>query len=307
MKLLTLQRQMGRAVMTPLTRSERMRPVAPDGRSLRAVASRIIKPNARLTSFERLEIYNRQYWFRVSSALAEDFAGLQAVLGGRQFDTMARAYLTDLPSQSFTLRNLGARLVGWLQNHTIWAGPRKRLALDMARLEWAEIEAFDGKQEPSLKPESLAEMNPAHLRLRLQPYIRLLTLHYPVDGLLLEVRKGTSAIGAASNTFNERKKRKHVTKVARLEPSAIFLAVHRMDDEVYFRRLDQQEFVILSSLRAGKSLTGALAAARSGTRNMSDPVAQIEKWFRTWSTLGWFCGAERNSKGKGRSREPLAG
>ena len=61
MKLLNLQRRMARAVMTPLTNSERMRAMAPDGRSMRAVASQIIKPNDRLTSFERLEIYNRQY------------------------------------------------------------------------------------------------------------------------------------------------------------------------------------------------------------------------------------------------------
>ena len=106
MKLLNLQRRMARAVMTPLTRSERMRAVAPDGRSMRAVAIQIIKPNDRLTSFERLEIYNRQYWFRVLSGFAEDFPGLRAVLGGRRFDAMAKAYLMDCPSQSFTLRNL---------------------------------------------------------------------------------------------------------------------------------------------------------------------------------------------------------
>src|SRR5271154_5109399 len=80
MKLLNLQRRMARAVMTPLTNSERMRSVAPDGRSMRAVASQIIKPNDRLSSFERLEIYNRQYWFRVLSAFAEDFPGVRAVL-----------------------------------------------------------------------------------------------------------------------------------------------------------------------------------------------------------------------------------
>ena len=81
MKLLSIQRQMARAVMTPLTNSERMRTVAPNGRSMRAVASQIIKPNDRLTSFERLEIYNRQYWFRILSGFAEDFPGLRAVLG----------------------------------------------------------------------------------------------------------------------------------------------------------------------------------------------------------------------------------
>ena len=104
MNLLTIQRQMARAVMTPLTPAERMRNVAPDGRSLRAVANKIIKPNSRLTSFERMEIYNRQYWFRVLSGFGEDFPGLRAVLGTRAFDKLAEAYLKDCPSQSFTMR-----------------------------------------------------------------------------------------------------------------------------------------------------------------------------------------------------------
>src|SRR5580693_3394171 len=101
MKLLSLQRRMARAVMIPLTNSERMRTVAPDGRSMRAVASQIIKPNDRLTSFERLEIYNRQYWFRVLSGFAEDFPGVRAILGTRAFDKVAEAYLKDVHSTSF--------------------------------------------------------------------------------------------------------------------------------------------------------------------------------------------------------------
>ena len=61
MKLRALQRRMARAVMAPLTRKERMRRVAVDGRPMAQLAAQIIKPNDRLTSFERLEIYNRQY------------------------------------------------------------------------------------------------------------------------------------------------------------------------------------------------------------------------------------------------------
>src|ERR1700683_208060 len=114
MKLLTLQRKMVRAVMTPLTESKRMRQVAPDGRSLRRVSSQIIKPNPRLTAFERLEIYNRQYWFRVLSALAEDFPALRSVIGDRAFEAMSVAYLTAYPSRSFSLRNLGSHLPEWL-------------------------------------------------------------------------------------------------------------------------------------------------------------------------------------------------
>ena len=107
MNLLTLQRHVARAVMTPLTRSERMRRTAPNGRSLAAVAKRIIKPNDRLNSFERLEIYNRQYWFRVLDAFSDDFPGLRAILGDRCLDAVAKAYLTDCPSRSFSMRELG--------------------------------------------------------------------------------------------------------------------------------------------------------------------------------------------------------
>ena len=290
MKLLSLQRRMARAVMTPLTRSERMRTVAPDGRSMRAVANQIIKPNDRLTSFERLEIYNRQYWFRVLSGFAEDFPGLRAVLGGRRFDAMAEAYLIDCPSQSFTLRNLGSRLVTWLQKHPAWAAERQNLAIDMARLEWADIEAFDGLREPALKPEDLAGVNPAKLRLHLQPYVSLLALRYPVDELLLEVRKDSDDLDVASNTFNERYKRKRVSAVAKLKPSPIFLAVHRLDEDVYFRRLDREEFAILSALHGGKSLDAAIESALRGTSiAVADRAAHVEKWFHTWSALGWFC------------------
>jgi hypothetical protein len=297
MKLLNLQRRMARAVMTPLTNSERMRPVAPDGRSMRAVASQIIKPNDRLTSFERLEIYNRQYWFRVLAAFAEDFPGVRAVLGGRRFDAMAKAYLIDCPSQSFTLRNLGSRLVNWLEKHPSWAGERQNLALDMARLEWADIEAFDGLREPSLKPEDLAGVNPAKLQLRLQPYVSLLALRYPVEELLLEVRKDSGDLDVASNTFNERHKRKRASAVAKLQPSPIFLAVHRLEEDVYFRHLDREEFAILSALHAGKSLNAAIESAwRSSPIAVADRAAQIEKWFHTWSALGWFCRLEKSPK-----------
>jgi hypothetical protein len=297
MKLLNLQRRMARAVMTPLTNSERMRTVAPDGRSMRTVASQIIKPNDRLTSFERLEIYNRQYWFRVLSGFAEDFPGLRAVLGGRRFDSMAKAYLTDCPSQSFTLRNLGSRLEGWLRKHSRWAGTRQNLAVDMARLEWADIEAFDGKMETPLKPGELAGANPAKLRLRLQPYVSLIDLRYPVDDLLLEVRKDADDLDVASNAFSEKHKRKRVGAVAKLKPSPLYLTVYRLDEDVYFRRLEREEFLILSALEAGKSLNAAIdVGLRKSPLAVEERAAQVEKWFRTWSALGWFCRLEKNPK-----------
>ncbi|MGB9467265.1 MAG: DNA-binding domain-containing protein [Candidatus Acidiferrum sp.] len=294
MKLMQLQRTMARAVMQPLTSSERMQRRAPDGGPMKRYASRFIKPNDRLTSFERLEIYNRQYWFRVLAALGEDFPGLRAVLGERRFDAMAKAYLIANPSRSFTLRNLGSRLESWLRKNPKWAGANQKLALDIVRLEWADIEAFDGKAEPALRPEDLSSAAGPRMRLTLQPYVRLLSSRYPVDDLLLEVRKEDEDTDFASNTFQEHRKRKRVRAVAKLKPAQIFLAVHRIDYTVYFRRIEQEEFAILTALRQGKTLGAAVEAAfrKSKVAPEQRPV-KVQSWFASWSALGWFCRPEK--------------
>jgi hypothetical protein len=291
MSLLSLQRRMARAVMTPLTPGERMRRLAPDGRPMRRVAAEFIKPNDRLTSFERLEIYNRQYWFRLVSGFAEDFPGVRAVLGDRRFDSLSKAYLKACPSRSFTLRNLGSRLESWLRTHPRWAGARQKLVVDMARLEWADIEAFDAKAEPVLKPEDLAGVDPGCLRLSLQPYIQLLDLRYPVDDLLLAVREDVPEDSQdASNAFNERRKRTRVAAVARLKPAPIFLAVHRVEYSVYFRRLEPEEFAILRRLRQGKSLNRATDGSFRGSKVPLDRrTEKLAQWFHNWAALGWFC------------------
>src|SRR5437868_5990694 len=86
------------AIVRPLAGGDRRQATWTDGRDASAVAASIIKPNDRLTSFERLEIYNRQYWFRLLDVMEEDFPGLRAVLGPAGFDRLARAYLAKYPS-----------------------------------------------------------------------------------------------------------------------------------------------------------------------------------------------------------------
>ena len=297
MKLLALQRAVARAVMQPLTPSERMQRKAPGGGRMSAYAARFIKPNDRLTSFERLEIYNRQYWFRVLGSLAEDFPGLRAVLGGQRFESICKAYLTECPSRSFTLRNLGAQLEKWLRQNPGWMRDRRVLALDMVRLEWADIEAFDGQAKPALRSEDLREINAANLQLSLQPYVQLLDLHYPVDDLLLEVKHGDDTSDFGSNAVQERRKRSKVRAVAKLEPAQIFLAVHRLDFSVYFRRIEPEEFALLKALRSGKTVERAIELAfRKSSVPLADRAAFVQHSFQTWAALGWFCRREEKMR-----------
>ena len=297
MRLASLQKAVARAVMQPLTRNERMRAVGPAGESMRRYAARYIKPNDRLTSFERLEIYNRQYWYRVLGSMAEDFPGLRAILGERRFDDMCRAYLTECPSQSFTLRNLGSRLEVWLRRNPQWLRGKKILALDMVRLEWADIEAFDGEAEEVLRPEELDGVSAPKLTLRLQPYVQLLDLHYPVDDLLLEIKKDDNDADFASNAVAERRKRDNVHAVEGLQSKRIFLVVHRIDFSVYFRRVEREEYAMLSGLRAGKSIPEAIELAfRDSLIPELSRAGYVRHCFETWAALGWFSQRRRENK-----------
>lgn len=287
-QLLEIQRRMAAAVMHPLTRSETMPRRRRDGSSNVSEADAIIRPNDRLTSFERLEIYNRQYWFRLYSCFEEDFPGLQAIVGRAKFDALMRAYLTDCPSESFSLRNLGSRLETWLEQHPEHMAPHPTLARDMVRLEWAHIEAFDSEDRPRLSAKKFAAVDEDSI-LRLQPHLRLLALSYPVDDLLLQVRTENGSSTSSANNANTSRKRRHVRHVAALAPRPIHLAVHRHENSVWYKPLSPEEFRLLEALIAGKALGEAIDLALESSPLPEDARAVfLQEAFATWSMLGWF-------------------
>ena len=292
-ELKQLQRRMASAVMTPLTRTDGMKTKLPDGRSMRAEAKQFVKPNDRLSSFERLEIYNQQYWFRVLDAFAEDFPGLRAIVGARRFEQLSLAYLTDCPSRSYTLRNLGSRLLAWLRAHPEWIEPQERLALDMVRLEWAHVEAFDAADEPVVGPEDLLEVTPT-TRFGIQPHIRLLQLAYPVDDLLLTLKDDSDQQNNAASNAGSYRRKQHpaVKKMQRLNRERIYVVVYRHQYSVWFRRLTPEAFRMLRSMQQGNPLGIALDHAMRGSRLRESQLAeQVREWFAEWSQMGWFCNA----------------
>jgi hypothetical protein len=282
-----IQRNMFDAVRQPLTANEGMRQRTREGRSLQGIAESIIKPNDRLTSFERLEIYNRQYWLRLLSALAEDFEGLRLIIGDKAFEKLSVAYLQDCPSRSFTLRNLGSRLEEWLRAHPQFAAGAHEVAIDMVRLEWAEIEAFDEAAKPQLSQSDLQTLGDDP-QFQLQPYLRLLELSYPVDKMLLKIRRQQREFGMVSNAVAERPIRRRPRKRALPTSEKVYSAVHRAESSVYFKRLDRDAFAMLRALQQGRRLSEAVECVEwnDGTEQASQ---NLQAWFALWSSLGWFC------------------
>jgi hypothetical protein len=293
MTLLELQRRMSEDVMRPLTSDFQMQATTADGRSTATIAEGYIKPNDRLSSFDRLEIYNRQYWFRVITAVAEDFPALSAVLGSKVFDELVLAYLRENPSSSFTLRNLGSRLPEWLQSHPEFTSGNHDLAMDIARLEWAYVEAFDRASVPPVNGNDFAGFD-GEIKLRLQPHLQLLDLKYPVDKLVLAVRRDTGPSDIVSNATSEHRQTSEAV-LPEMARQDVYLAVHRYDNSVYYRRIDREAFQLLSALQSGSSLGSALEAAfEGGTYTVEDQTVRIQEYFAHAAELGWFCIATPN-------------
>jgi hypothetical protein len=288
MSLAQLQREMARAVMMPLTAEEDMRRESPDGRPMDKVASSFIAPNSRLSSFERLEIYNRQYWYRILGALAEDFPALRSVIGARAFEAMSVAYLSEYPSRSFSLRNLGSHLGEWLKRNPHFAGRRASLAEDVARIEWAFVEAFDGAEREALTLEQISTLD-GDSRLSLQPHLRMVALDFPVDELVLDLHKNEKRQTSEAGVRHEDGEGAPA-KLPPLRRKATWLAAHRVDFSVYYLRLRRGEFLTLAAIQAGVPLGQAIETGVTSSRVPSGKRPQlVREWFTSWSELGWIC------------------
>ncbi|HZZ57896.1 MAG TPA: putative DNA-binding domain-containing protein [Opitutaceae bacterium] len=267
-------RRLQRAIARQLVRPER--PSA-------AVAAAWIKPNDQLTARERLEIYHRVYWFRLLGAALEDSPGLRALLGERRFERLMKAYLSRHPSRSFTMRNLLSRLPEFIRRHPRLTAPKTAAALAVARFEWAQTEAFDGPAWPAISPEAAAKVPAERLRIGIQPYISLIDAAFAVDEFVLAVKRRDALRAEASNTQVRARRARKGARVT-LRRGRSFIAVHRYDNQLYYKRLDAAQYRVLTALRRGRPLARALAA--SGRRVRPE---EVRAWFETWMKLGWLC------------------
>jgi hypothetical protein len=288
-----IQRRMAAVLMMPLTRSGHIanRTAAIKGKpakSMAAEAAAFIKPNSRLTSLERLDIYSRSYWFRLMGSIREDFPGLLAAVGSTAFERLSQAYLVECPSRSFTLRNLGSRLQAWLRRNPRYTGTALGLALDMVRLEWAHIEAFDGGTQKALGSEDLINLAEGS-SLGIQPHLQLLALKFPVDELRIRVNRASSDDDPESNKVPQ-STRRLMRRAARLRPTSIFVAVHRFDSNVYYRRIVFEEYSLLNALRQGQSIGEVVGKVFARSPEPLDrQCSLLSSWFAAWAELGWLC------------------
>ena len=188
----------------------------------------------------------------------------------------------------------------FLTDEPQWTHPHQEMALDMARFEWAEVVAFDGPAKPAITAADLAGKDPARLRLGLQPYLTLLDMAYPLDDFSLAL-KTQGMRSEASNAVDESRAAGPSRSIRRPRRKRTFVAVHRLDNDLYYKRLAPAGYRILTALRDGRTLAGACESAPDPTpeeirgkdgKQTAPPAVSpqvVGEWFAEWMSLGWFC------------------
>jgi len=148
-----------------------------------ALAQRLRGPAERAR--DRLAVYADAYVSRLCDVMGDDYPKVAGVLG-EHFAATARNYVRNHPSDHPSLRHFGRHFPEYLGASHAWDGPP--WLADLARLEWARIEAFDAADRPTLSFEELqtvpGDALPS-LRLDLVPSFRALELAWNVADVWL--------------------------------------------------------------------------------------------------------------------------
>ena len=218
--------------------------------------------SARLAPIEQLDVYREQFWLRHVHCLAEDFPVLHALVGAAAFEALVADYLAAHPPKEFQLRHLGARLAEFLSTRD------DALLADLARVEWAYVDAFDAADAPPLDPNAVAAIPEdawPSARLHLHPSLQLLRLSHPAH----EMR---------AKWWDD----KDARPIARVAPAQATVAVYRHDFLLYTESIEPLAFEMLERLARGETLGAA------GDALGEIVETKIGEWFARWAGLGWI-------------------
>ena len=258
-----LQREFFSALRLPLRGSSRRATDLPPSDEPHAaeffeVADRIIKPGPSMSSAERLELYHRQYWYRLLDSIAEDFPVLFRVMGDERFWALMEDYLMTCPSNSFTLRHLGERLPGFIENWPPATALERVWFHSIARLEYARMEVFERAEYRPILPAELATEE-----LILQPHVVRFLLPAPADEC--EDWDGLEATVIPDSPTH----------------FAVWRSADRLPEHA---RLCPVENVLLNRLAQG----GMLESIFSEPVEPEPSQEQVGQWFAAWQARGWI-------------------
>lgn len=259
---MSLYKWMAGIITRPIDHNSAMiEPVAEDE------AVRYITPSRRLTAAERIQIYNQQYWWRLFTALHDNFPLLTRLFGYTDFNrTIAMPFLLAHPPSHWSLAKLGELLPSWLAKTYIHTD--KELVHASATLDWAHQELFLAAppgQAPSLTDK-------CHLHCQL--------FHYPFD--LMSFRK--ALLLESVDYWSGDASFPPLTK------GSYYIVLYRSGENlVVYEQVSEGEWTFLEYLSSGLSLEEAsLLVEKKNDLVYEEAQRFLHRWVQKWIAKGYL-------------------
>lgn len=217
-----------------------------------------------------LGIYAHAYGARLLEALRVDHPKLEAALGPARFAAAIEGYVAARPPSSFTLRDYGVDLPGWLT--TADAPP---WAADLARLERARVEVFDAADQVALARDDVAALSPhalAALPLRWITASAVVPLAWTVDDTWSDLEDDAPPRPPT--------------------PTARVVLVWRRDLAVIHRTLETDEAALASALAHGVTFADACDVV---ARFTDEPAPRAIELLLRWLDAGVLAPSARTT------------
>jgi hypothetical protein len=226
----------------------------------------------RLPAARRIDVYRDAYVARLAECLADDYPAVAHALGPSEFRALCAGFIEAHPPTSSSLNFYGAPFAAFCAT---WPAAFAACVSDIARLEWAIVEAIHADAEVVLDAARLGAIPEADWdRARLVPSaaLRVLDTAYPVHRHYRAFLDGDDP------------------GLPELEASSV--AVCRRGDDVWRIGLAAPFATLLGHLLNGLPLTSALDRVSAGDLAAGEPpaVADVQRVFSEWVACGFFAG-----------------
>jgi hypothetical protein len=161
-------------------------------------------------------------------------------------------------------------MVRFISSHVLWADDP--FLAELARVEWAFVDAFDGPDAPPFDPSMIAGRSDEEwprARIVLHPALQRLKLDWPSHDYRIAARKEENP--------------------SRPERRTCHVVVYRGPELLHCLEIDGDAAAMLDELARGTPLGAACerAAETSGT-DLATFQGKLAGWFSEWTSLGWI-------------------
>ncbi|MHB1048737.1 MAG: HvfC/BufC family peptide modification chaperone [Bacteroidota bacterium] len=237
-------------------------------------AMNAVLPSKTLTSAERIAIYRRMFFLRMTESMQIDYPGVLHALGEQEFNRLiSEEYVRRYPSQSYTLNHLGRHFPEFIGTSQI---PGKEFLSDLARLELSITNIMDADESPTLTQEVVSAIPPERWNNAvLIPIaaLELMRFQYSVDEYL--------------DAVNDEKP----VPAVRKEPT--YVVVYRREFITYWKSISADQYHLLKALTKGKTLSESFdVLTHNASVNTAAAQENVFRWFGEWMTDGFFSGIQ---------------